>query len=400
MSKKALFLGGAYAQMPILHEAKKRGWYVITCDYTPENPGHKLADEYHNISTTDKQKVLELAKKIKPDYVIAYASDPAAPVAAYVSEQLGLPGNSYASVETLSEKDKFRSFLAEHGFNVPQHMSVQDGQVDDNALAKLRFPVIVKPTDSSGSKGVSKVTKLEDIESAVGYALDFSRNKRLIIEEFIETKHRQLHGDAFVSNGELVFCYLGEHHYNTAINPFVPYSTTWPASLNKAEMDKVNAELARAIQLSGFKQGAVNIEVRITNEDKIYIMEIGPRSGGNFVPQVTEYSTGFNMVKAILDSCEGQTINPKVEKNIPSAYFVLHSGKEGVLDTLTLSDELKPYIKEFHQYIQQGQAVKAFQGANAAIGILLLSFPVSEDMHKFLARMDDLVKVNLQETKI
>src|SRR5699024_1478745 len=115
-----------------------------------------------------------------------------------VSEQLGLPGNSYASVEILSEKDKFRSFLAEHGFNAPQHMSVQDGQVDDKALAKLRFPVIVKPTDSSGSKGVSKVTKLEDIESAVGYALDFSRNKRLIIEEFIETKHRQLHGDAFV----------------------------------------------------------------------------------------------------------------------------------------------------------------------------------------------------------
>lgn len=76
MKKKALFLGGAYAQIPILQEAKNRGWYIITCDYAPDNPGNKLADEYYNVSTTDKEKVLELAKKLNPDYVIAYAYYP------------------------------------------------------------------------------------------------------------------------------------------------------------------------------------------------------------------------------------------------------------------------------------------------------------------------------------
>ena len=108
--KKILFLGGAYPQIPIIKEAKNRGWYTITCDYLPNNPGHKLADEYHNISTTDFEGILNLAKKIKPDFVVAYASDPAAPTAAYVSEKLGLPGNSFQSVQVLAEKDLFRSF--------------------------------------------------------------------------------------------------------------------------------------------------------------------------------------------------------------------------------------------------------------------------------------------------
>src|SRR5690554_5161638 len=105
MSKRILFLGGAYAQIPIIKEAKTRGWYIITCDYLPDNPGHKLADEYYNVSTTDYNGILNLAEKVKPDFVVAYASDPAAPIAAYVSEQLGLPGNSFESVKLLSEKD-------------------------------------------------------------------------------------------------------------------------------------------------------------------------------------------------------------------------------------------------------------------------------------------------------
>lgn len=400
MKKKALFLGGAYAQMPILKEAKNRGWYVVTCDYAPDNPGHKLADEYHNVSTTDREKVLELAKKIQPDYVIAYASDPAAPVAAYVSEQLGLPGNSYASVELLSEKDKFRSFLTEHGFNVPQHMSVQDGQVDDKALAKLRFPVIVKPTDSSGSRGVTRVDNLLGIDKAVEYALSFSRNRRVIVEEFIDNLNGDIHGDGFVIDGELVFAMLGDHIYTSKANPYNPTGTCWPSSVSLEFIDAIKKEVSQIIRESGFSFGGINIEARLNKDNIPYVMEIGARNGGHFVPQAIYHATEFNMVSAYLDFLEGKRVEINSSSVKPSAYIALHSNEAGILDTIQISDELKPYIKEFHQYIQQGQAVKAFQGANAAIGILLLSFPTNEDMHKRLVRMDDLVKVNFQETKI
>ena len=109
--KKLLMLGGSMQQIPAIKAAKEMGHYVITCDYLPENPGHKFADEYYNVSTTDKEAVLKLAKELKIDGIVAYASDPAAPTAAYVSENLGIPGNPYESVAMLTEKDKFRDFL-------------------------------------------------------------------------------------------------------------------------------------------------------------------------------------------------------------------------------------------------------------------------------------------------
>ena len=118
--KKILFLGGAPTQIPPIKYALEQGHHVITLDYLPNNPGHKLSHNFYNISTTDKEAVLEVAKAENIDAIVAYASDPAAPTAAYVSEKMGLPGNPYKSVEVLARKDLFREFLAKHNFNVPR----------------------------------------------------------------------------------------------------------------------------------------------------------------------------------------------------------------------------------------------------------------------------------------
>ena len=118
--KKILMLGGSMQQIPAIKQAKEKGYYTITCDYLPDNPGHKYADEFHNVSTTDKEAVLELARKLEIDGIVAYASDPAAPTAAYVAGEMGLPGNPYQSVEILTQKDLFRDFLQKNGFNTPK----------------------------------------------------------------------------------------------------------------------------------------------------------------------------------------------------------------------------------------------------------------------------------------
>jgi biotin carboxylase len=397
-TKRILFLGGAYAQIPIILEAKRRGWYVITCDYLPENPGHKYADEYHNVSTTDREKVLELARDLHLDYVVAYASDPAAPVAAYVSEQLGLPGNSYDSIRVLSEKDLFRKFLLDNGFNAPRSVSVTANRDPLTLTENLNFPVIVKPTDSSGSKGVSKVISENDLQKAVEYASFFSRNKRIIIEEFVVGSGKQLHGDGFVFDGNLVFTYLGDHHYDTKVNPFVPFSTTWPSERDEKTIQTVEKVVASVVKMSGFKNGGINIEARIAENGDVYIMEIGPRSGGNFVPQVIRYATGFDMVSATLDALNIKQM-PSIEyHNGAAAYYVVHSLKDGVLNHVEINDEVKQYVKEYHQYVQPGESVKSFQGANAAIGVILLAFPSVDIMNDCMAAMDKYVKLIISES--
>ncbi len=394
--KKVLFLGGAYAQIPILEEARSRGYYIITCDYLPENPGHKLADEYYNVSTTNKEAVLELARKVKPDLIFAYASDPAAPVASYVSEQLGLPGNKYESVRILSEKDLFRDFLTRNGFNAPVTRSFTEGEVLPDMVDDLVFPVIIKPTDSSGSKGVSRVEDASRISEAAENAFCFSRNRRIIVEEFVHSGEKQLHGDGFVENGELIFSFLGDHHYDAGINPFVPVSTTWPSREPPETVKRVEREIAAIIKKSGFTTGPVNLEARINLEGRIFIMEIGPRSGGNFVPQVIRYATGFDMVRAAIDAALGKKIIVPEGPRQFAAYYVIHTGSDGVLKQLTIDERLGPNIREFHQYIQPGQDVRSFQGANAAIGILLMTFKSREEMDGVINNINTFVDLKME----
>ncbi len=394
--KRILFLGGAYAQIPIIEEAKRRNWYVITCDYLPDNPGHKLADEYHNVSTTDFEGVLQLAQKVKPDYVVAYASDPAAPVAAYVSEKLGLPGNSYESICILSEKDRFRQLMFENGFNVPKVVSINENDNLDVISNKIGFPIIIKPVDSSGSKGVTKVTNHDQLANAFQYALQFSRKKRIIAEEFINNDRADIHGDGFVIDGELVFSHLGDHLYNSLSNPFNPIGTTWPSKQPESIIKSIETDVAALIKKSGFKNGAVNIEARVNADGKHYVMEIGPRSGGHFVPQAIYHATGFDIVKAILDQISGSQIQiPDLKKNKPSAYYAIHSDKEGKLVKLKINESLFPYVKELHQYIELGEKVKAFQGANAAIGIILLTFPNKRVMLNYVVNMSSYIELNI-----
>ena len=178
-------LGGSIYQTYAIKAARDMGYYVITCDYLPDNPGHKYAHEYHNVSTTDKEAVLALARELKVDGIVAYASDPAAPTAAYVSEKLGLPTSPYKSVEILSKKHLFRQYLAEHGFNVPKAKSYRTYEEAVSEIDTFKLPVMVKPVDSSGSKGINKVTDKSQLKAFVENALSYSRDKIFLIEEFI-----------------------------------------------------------------------------------------------------------------------------------------------------------------------------------------------------------------------
>lgn len=394
--KKILLLGGSYAQIPAIKAANDRGLYTILCDYLPDNPGQKFADEYINASTTDKEHILEIARERGVDYVWAYASDPAAPTSAYVSEIMGLPGNTYNSVRTLSEKHLFRQLLRDAGLPCPRSLTFTKEEVNSVKELSLSYPLIVKPVDSSGSKGVILIESFSDFSKAVKYALTFSRSGRIIAEEYINTPDTQLHGDGFILNGELVFCYLGDHHYNKNINQFVPYSTSWPAVRSETKFGVIYEDISTLIKHSGFKNGPVNIEIRITEDNEIYIMEIGPRSGGNFVPQLLTYASGFDMVEASLNVALGDSITiPKIKKEF-AAYYVIHSSKNGVLKKISVSPVISKYIKEQHQYAQVGDQVSSFQGSNAALGILLMLFPSRTIMHDIMVNIEQYVTVEIE----
>ncbi|WP_305402632.1 ATP-grasp domain-containing protein [Photobacterium leiognathi] len=162
--KKIIVLGAMQMHVPLIKYAKERGYYVITVDYLLDAPGHKIADEYSLISTTDLEAVTCLARDKNVDIVMTFNSDPAAYTAAYVSKVLGLKGNPPKAVEIMSDKGLFRKFLYENGFNYPKYKVFSCS--DEILSVDLDFPVIVKPVDSSGSKGITKVKDRSSLSKA------------------------------------------------------------------------------------------------------------------------------------------------------------------------------------------------------------------------------------------
>lgn len=395
--KKLLLLGAMQMHIPIICRAKERGIYVITCDYIPSNLGHQYADEAHYDSTTDFEAVLKLAKECKVDGIMTFNSDPAALTAAYVAEKLGLPGSGYKAVQVMSEKDRFRTFLSENGFNVPRFGQYTTFEALSQDLAKYRFPIMLKPVDSSGSKGVVRIDSAENLESYFNNALNYSRCKRIIVEEFIAAKGAQMHGDGFVKDGKLEFIYLGDHHFDSKINNLVPISTTFPSCHSDETIRKVEAEVQRFISKVGFKQGGINIEARLSADNQIYLIEVGPRNGGNFTPIVIQYASRFNFMDACLEAALALPFTQQhPQKEGYYAYIILHAKEDGILSEIVISEALESKILQRFDYLSKGDKVNSFRGANSAVGVLLVHFFSMEEMQQIVNNMDDYCNVILE----
>ena len=391
--KKVLMLGGSNFQVPSIKTAKKMGYYVITCDNLANNPGHKFADEYYNISTTDKEAVLNLANEIDVDGIVCYASDPSATTAAFVSEKMGFPTSPYKSVEILSNKDMFREFLRNNGFFVPRakgYNSINEAKKDFNYY---KMPVMVKPVDSSGSKGVTKIHKLVELEISVKRALQFSRVKRFIIEEYIDKFGYQIAGDGFSVKGKLVFhCFAHEHFDSNGKYPFVPVGESWPYVMSENVQIKIHNEIQRLLSLLNMKNSAYNFDIRIDSQENVYLMEIGPRNGGNLIPQVTKYATGVDMVKYTIKSALGEDCTD-LEMNSTDGFwscYMVHSERPGILKEVCINDEFrKNNIVEFELFYNVGDKISAFTGSNGTIGTMILKF---ESLDEMLQKMDNMTE--------
>lgn len=398
--KKILMLGGSLYQTYAIKEAKRLGYYVITCDYLPTNPGHAFADEYHNVSTTDKEAILQLARELQVDGIVAYASDPAAPTAAYVCEQLSLPTSPYKSVEILSNKDLFRDFLQEHGFNCPKATGFTRYEDALAHIGEFRLPVMVKPVDSSGSKGINKMTDVSQLKDFVEDALHYSRSKRFLIEEFIVKKGHQISGDAFSVDGRLVFHCLGNEFYDpTCDKDFAPLGECWPFQMNKKYITDLEHQLQRLMTLLQMKSNAYNVEAIVGEDDKVYLLELGARSGGSLIPQVTKYATGVDMVTYVVKAAMGEDCSDlqQVEPTGCWSNYMVHTNATGRFKAIAFDKDFeREHLVEWVTDIKPGDPVHKFRDAQDCIGEFILRYDSPEQMLDVIAKMEQYINVEVE----
>lgn len=384
--KKILLLGGSAQQIIAIETAKSLGYYTIVCDYLKDNPGQYCADKFYLVSTTDKDAILKVAQNEKISGILAYASDPAAPTAAYVAEKMGLPGNPYESVEILCDKEKFRNFLSKNGFCTPRakgYANLSDA-MQDITKGFFKFPIIIKPVDSSGSKGVSCCKSLETLEEKLHYAMTFSRNRKIIVEEYVEKYGYQIAGDGLSIDGQLVFrCFANDHFNPKCVNPFVPISASFPYNMPTEVQDAVHNEIQRLLKLLGMKTCTYNFDIRIDKDYNVYLMEIAPRDGGNYIPQIIRHATGVDLVEYSVRAAMGEKVNPPETAKVKGfwSYYAVHSLKDGILEKVEiLSDIRQRCVVEDHLLKQAGERVQAFTGANTTLGCLVMKFKSMEEM--------------------
>lgn len=397
--KRLMLLGGIRYLLPVIKAAHEQGYYVITADYLPDNIAHKYSDEYVNVSIIDKEAVLKVAREKEIDGIMSFGVDPGVIAASYVQNQMGLPSfGPFESVVILQNKDKFRAFLRDNGFNVPWAYGFDS--VEDALLnrTKFTFPLIVKPTDSAGSKGCTRVDDESTLKSALEYAMKYSIGGKIIVEEFIEKRGCSSDTDSYAEDGVLKFVSFSAQRFDdNAINPYTPAAYSWPSTFTEDEEACLTSEIQRLITLLGMKTAVFNIETRVGKNGRPYIMELTPRGGGNRLCEMLRYATGVDLITAITRAMVGDETGLVEQKQYEGhwAEIILHADKGGVFQGIEINPTLNAEVVETDLWVNPGDTIRGFEGANDAIGTLVLKFDDSEALESTILRINKYIKIHV-----
>ena len=404
--KKLMILGGSSFIVPVIEKAHELGCYVITCDYLPDNIAHKYSDEYCNVSVIDKEAVLEAARKHKIDGIISFACDPGVVSAAYTAEKMGLPFQGpYESVRILQDKGLFRKFLTDNGFNCPHAKSYDDKKTPFDDIDFFDWPVIVKPVDSAGSKGVTRVDDPAKLSEAIEIALDAGHNGRFIIEDFLTFKGSHSGGDFFTIDGKIVFGALEDQLFDkNSSNPYTPAMLIWPTSMDKEDDKALHEELQRLMYALNMKTGIYNIEGCIGADGKPYIMEVSPRGGGCRMAEIQHMAYGENadLIGNEIRMAVGLPLT-KIEEGKCDGYWVQfdihsHTERDRVLKSLRIEPTIeKKYVKYSMIIAKPGDIVKPFTGANMTLGDVFMRFDTREEIAEVMSRSEEWVLLDYED---
>ena len=348
MHKKIAVIGASYLQLPLVKKAKEIGLEVHCFAWADGAVCKDYADYFYPISIIEAEEILNVCKKIGIDGICTIASDVAAPTVAYVANKMNLVGNPYNAAVRANNKYEMREVFIRGGIPCPKFMMIDANTLDTPdtklSLELLQYPIIVKPSDRSGSLGVTKVAEAADLYAAISIAMDKSFKKQVMVEEFIEGREISVE---FIS-------YKGVHYplqitdkITTEAPHFVELEHHQPSTLSDEMFNVIYDITTKALDALGLTDGASHSEYKITEDGRIAIMEIGGRMGGDFIgSDLVRLSTGYDYVKGVIDVCLGNFQVP----------VKTYEKKSGVYFLCKETEHLKPILENWKEYDSLVQA--------------------------------------------
>lgn len=316
--KKLAIIGASYLQRPLVEKAKEMGLYTICFAWAEGAVCKDIADKFYPISIVEKDEILRICQEEQINGICTVASDVAAPTVAYVANSMGLPGNNYESAIRANNKYLMRRALSEAGVPCPQFRCVTDAtsKIIDNLQQELELPLIVKPSDRSGSLGVTKVESWQQLPLAISLALEKSFAHEAMVEEFIDGREISVE---FISYNGIHYPLQITDKVTTEAPHFVEIEHHQPALFPESMYKQIYSITDKALTSLGLSNGASHSEYKITIDGRVVVMEIGARMGGDFIgSDLVRLSTGFDYVKGVIDVALNQFDQAAITNNLRS----------------------------------------------------------------------------------
>lgn len=340
--QKAIVLGGTNPHIELIKNLKHKGYHVVLVDHANNPIARPFADEHIIESSMDKDKVLEIAKEINAELVITTCSDQANVTACYVAEKLGLPAPySYETSLNVTDKERMKTIMLNNKIPTSQYKIVEGTRLHDN-IDGLSFPIVVKPSDSYGSKGVRVVHTKEELKINLENAINISRNNRALLEEYKVGKEIGI--DCFVKNknAEII---LTKHRQKIVNNEDLTqqiFGCIWPADISREQHDAIQIIANKIVGAFDLDNTPLMIQA-IVNDNDINIIEFGARIGGGNSYSIIKLSTGLDIVDVAVDSFLNRKM--EIKYHAPTGYYadVFLYTKPSKFGHINITDKLIEY---------------------------------------------------------
>lgn len=300
MKGKLVIIGANEFQRPLIQKAAEMGYETHVFAWREGAVGAKYACKFYDISIVEKEEILEMCRQIQPDGVVTIGSDLANITVQYLAKELGLPGNSDACILKSTNKYQMRKAFQEAGLPVPGFWKTATGEEIPDGC----WPLIVKPTDRSGSRAITRVTSREELTDAVKKAAQQSFEHKAIVEEYLEGAEYSVESVSFQGHH---FCLAVTKKFTTGAPGYIEKGHMQPADLKEETVSEIQTVIFKALDALEIKNGASHAEIRLDRQGKIHIIEIGSRMGGDCIgSHLVPLSTGQDYVKMVIQTALGQ----------------------------------------------------------------------------------------------
>lgn len=379
--KKALLLCTSHNDLGSIRALRKLGYYIVATGNREDSPGEKWVDKYRKADYSDQELILSIACEEQIDVICQCCNDYGVYTAAYVAEQLGLPGyDSYETTLILHNKDRFKKFAGEHNILTPVSVSFEDERTAGEAVETMEFPLIVKPVDASAGNGIARISGPEEKEKAIKGAFEKSKAKRIVIEPYIEgTQHGFC---TFLVNQKVVACCTNNEY--SIINPYRVEIDTFPADNWKDVYPVLVEQIEKMARLLSLKDGIFHLQY-IYQDGKPWIIEVMRRVLGNMYSVPANMLTGTDWdywetrARCGMD-CSGIPRNTVQEGYF--AYKAIMADTEGKIKQIKIPESYSKYV--FEQFFVHKEGDVITDHKKDPVGFLFMMFSGQEEMKSVL----------------